>query len=641
MRTIKRLDLFLLKAFLPLFIMTFGICLFIFVMQILWLYIDDIVGKGIELHFILQLFFYAAMRLVPQALPLAILFASLMTFGNLGERYELLAIKASGVSLMRIMRPLIIFLIFISFIAFYFSNTIIPYSQVKYYTILLSIRQKSPELIIPEKIFCDAIQGKSIYVKEKDEKNKLMKGITIYDYTEGFNEISVIVADSGRILSSSDKKYLTLRLYNGISYGNLKGNNNRARDANAAVQYMRQSFDLMEMLIEFDGTFEMRSDAMYKDRHIGKNLASLQQSIDSMTVRIDSIKERESKALYNLSYKRSFKNFESQENLTMPDLENPYQKKTVNFDSLYTSQDEKVKVSLLEFSKRSIDNIRMNYDFKSNELRVEDKDIRWHHTEMHRKFTLSFACLIFFFIGAPLGAIIRKGGLGAPAVISVFLFIIYYVIDTTGYKFARDAIWLPWQGMWISSAVLFPLGVFLTYKAVNDSVLLNAETYIDSLKRLMGHREYRKIEKKEIILEKIDYNEVGVLIRQLKTTCLHYISNNKRWLHYHQFWKSGGIDDGVELIVNQMENVIEILKNSDQNIVLNKIMDFPVINNYGLTNLRISGKMGFVLAVVFPVGGFIYLIATYRRKLLHRDITTTAKICEEIESIIDDHKMEL
>ena len=635
MRTFKRLDLFLFKSFLPLFIMTFGICLFIFLMQFLWMYVDEMVGKGIEIHILFQLFYYAAMKFVPNALPLAILFASLMTFGNLGEQFELLALKASGISLMRIMRPITVLLVFISISAFYFQDNIIPVSQVKFYTLLTSVRQKSPELEIPERIFFTNISGKNLYVKDKDKKNKLLKDIFIYDYSEGFNNINVITADSGRIKTSTDKMFLILTLYNGESFSNFKGNNNQAREAKDAVEYQRETFDFMEMFMEFDTNLYMRSEEMYKDRHIAKNFASLKQSIDSMTVKLDSIRERDSKALYDASYKRTLELYESRQALPIPDLETPSQKKTIVFDSLYKAQDDNMKAALLNYSKDNIERLRNDYYFKMNELRIEDKEIRWHHTEMHKKFTLSFACLIFFFIGAPLGAIIRKGGLGAPAVISVFLFIVYYVIDNTGYKFARDGIWLPWQGMWISSAVLLPLGVFLTYKAVNDSVLFNAETYMDTLKRLIGKREYRKIEMKEVILDKLDYNEVKSKLQLLKATCRHYSANNKRWPHYYRFWKSGGIDNEAVQIGNSIEEVVEILKNSDQTIVLNKTMDFPVINNYQLTNFRISAEIGVTLAVIFPLGGIVYLIAAYRRKLLHQDMNTTVRVCSEIETLIE------
>jgi len=634
MRTFKRLDLFLLKSFLPLFIMTFGICLFIFLMQFLWMYVDEMVGKGIEIHILLQLFYYAAMRFVPQALPLAILFASLMTFGNLGEQFELLAMKASGISLMRIMRPITVFLIFVSVSAFYFQDNVIPVSQVKFYTILYSVRQKSPELEIPERIFYTEIPGKNIYIKNKDKKNKLLKDIFIYDYTDGFNNAKVITADSGRIKTSTDKMSLILTLYSGESFENLKGNNNRPREAKDPVQYKRETFDEMEMYMEFDSNFNMKSEDLYKDRHVGKNFSSLRQSIDSMTARIDSVKAIDSKVLYDASYRRTLTSYQIPQSLPVPDPEMPRIKNIIVFDSLYNVQDDDMKASLLNYSKDNIERLRNNYSFKSSEMRIEDKEIRWHHTEMHRKFTLSFACLIFFFIGAPLGAIIRKGGLGAPAVISVFLFIVYYIIDNTGYKMARDAIWLPWEGMWISSAVLLPLGVFLTYKAVNDSVLFNAETYVDGLKRLIGKREYRKIEMKEFILDKPDYKEVKSRLQQLKSTCQHYSTNNGRWLHYYRFWKTGGYDPEAKKIENQLEEIVEILRNSDQTIILNKTMDFPVITNFQLTYLQKRAKIGFVLAVLVPLGGLIYLVAVYRRKLLHQDMKTTIRVCDELEMLI-------
>ncbi|MDR1523692.1 MAG: LptF/LptG family permease [Tannerella sp.] len=641
MRTIKRLDLFLLKTFLPLFIMTFGICLFIFLMQFLWKYVDEMVGKGIEMYILAELFFYAALTFVPQALPLAILFASLMTFGNLGEQLELLAMKASGISLVRIMRPLTFFLIAVAISAFFFQNNVIPVSQVKMYTLLLSVKQKSPELEIPESTFYTEINGKNIYVRKKDRKAKLLRDIMIYDYSEGFNNARVIVADSGRFKTSVDKKYVVLSLYSGESFENLKGGKERARDAKDAVPYRRESFDTMEMLIEFDGNFNMTNESIFQDRYVGKNIASLRQSIDSMTVRMDSVKSVESKALFSQSYRKTLAHVEpvagtgksvKKDSLTA-------KRPVVNFDSLYRVQEPDVKMSLLSYSKRNIDNLLMNYGFKSSTLSFEEKEIRWHHTEMHRKFTLSFACLVFFFIGAPLGAIIRKGGLGAPAVISVFLFIVYYIIDNIGYKMARDGIWLPWQGMWISSAVLLPLGVFLTYKAVNDSVILNAETYMDAIKRFIGKREFRKIEKKDIIMEVPDYDAVTVSLQNLNMRSKRYIAANRRWMHYVDFWKQGGTDSEAGQIAIEIESVVSVLENSDQNLVLNKAMDFPVIKSYHLANFRISPRLGMALAACFPVGGIVYLIAVYRRKLLRQDIKTTVRVCDEMVEIINGKNM--
>jgi lipopolysaccharide export system permease protein len=642
MHTVKRLDLFLLKTFLPLFIMTFGICLFIFLMQFLWKYVGEMVGKGIEMYILAELFFYAALTFVPQALPLAILFASLMTFGNMGEQLELLAMKASGISLVRIMKPLTFFLVAVSISAFFFQNNVIPVSQVKMYTLLYSVRQKSPELEIPESTFYTEINGRNIYVRKKDRKAKLLKEVMIYDYSEGFNNVRVTVADSGRIKTSTNKKYLILTLYSGESFENLKGNKKHAKDAKDAVPYRRESFDTMEMLIEFDENFNMSNESMFQDRYVGKNIASLQQSIDSMTIRMDSIKKVESEALFAQSYRKTLARVrqdaqtDGRAKNDSPAVNKPA---VMDFDSLYRTQKPDVKASLLSYSKRNIDNLLVNYGFKSSTLSFEEKEIRWHHTEMHRKFTLSFACLIFFFIGAPLGAIIRKGGLGAPAVISVFLFVVYYIIDNMGYKMTRDGVWLPWQGMWLSSAVLLPLGVFLTYKAVNDSVILNAETYIDAIKRFIGQRDFRKIEKKDIIMEHPDYEMLAVRLQHLNISCKQYLAGNRRWMHYMNFWKQGGKDRDAECIALEIESVVDILENSDRNLVLNKTMDFPIIKSYHLTKFRINPKTGLALAICFPLGGIIYLIAVYRRKLLRQDVKTTMRVCDEMTEIIDGKNM--
>ena len=644
MRTIKRLDLFLLKSFLPLFIMTFGICLFIFLMQFLWRSIDDMVGKGIEISILAQLFFYAAMSFVPQALPLAILFASLMTFGNLGEQFELLAMKASGISLIRIMRPLTVFLIVIAISAFFFQNNVIPVSQVKMYTLLISVRNKSPELEIPEKVFYSVIDGKNIYVKEKDKKSKLLIGVMIYDYSEGFNSARVIVADSGRLEMSTDKKFLVMTLFSGESFQNYNSGNKRAREAKDAVPYKRETFDLMEMLLEFDANFNMSNESLFSNRFVGKDIATLRESIDSMSVKLDSIRDKESKALYALSYKKTLSRFENtppppaQSNETPESQEGNENtsaiKPVMNFDSLYKAQAPDIKASLLSYSKRNIENVRVNYGNKSEIMKYEEKELRLHHTEMHVKFTLSFACLVFFFIGAPLGAIIRKGGLGAPAVISVVLFVVYYIIHNIGYKMARDGVWEPWQGMWLSSSILLPLGIFLTYKAVNDSVLLNAETYIDTIKRLIGKREYRKIEKKDVIMEIPDYNDVETRLLRILSDSKKYLTGNKRMMNYIKFWKQGGVDNDAEPIAVELESVVEILKNSDQNLILNKTMDFPIIKGYDLITFRISPKAGLALAILFPLGGLVYLVAFYRHRLLLQDLMTTVKVCDEMINTI-------
>ena len=296
----------MLQTFLPLFLMTFGICLFIVLMQFIWRYIDDMVGKGLSIGVLAELFFYAALFMLPMALPLAILLASLMTFGNLGERLELLAMKSAGISLLKIMRPVMIFLIFVSIGAFYFQNYAMPVVQVKLYTLLYSMRQKSPELDIPEGVFYKEITGFNVYVKKKNPQTGLLSDLMIYDYSEGFNNARVIVADSGRLKTSEDKLFLVLSLFNGESFENLKSQEKQSRKT-TAVPYRRESFQTKDILIEFDANFNMTDESFMQNQFVGKNLASLQHSIDSMSLRLDSIKAINAKGIYETSYRKSLR----------------------------------------------------------------------------------------------------------------------------------------------------------------------------------------------------------------------------------------------------------------------------------------------------------------------------------------------
>jgi lipopolysaccharide export system permease protein len=478
---IKRLDIFLLKSFFPIFIMTFGICLFIVLMNFLWKYVDEMVGKGLELSVLAELFFYAALSFVPMSLPIAILLASLMSFGSLGEQFELLAIKSSGISLLRTMQPLTIFLCFIAVGAFYFQDIVIPRSQVKFWTMLYSMRQKTPELDIPESTFCNEIPDYNLYVKKKD-KTGLLKDVTIYGYTNGVSNLEVTIADSGRMKMSSDKMYLIITLFNGELFGNYNPNKERINPTDA-VPYRKESFETREILIKYDANFNRQSESMWQDRHIGKNLSELRSSIDSMTVQIDSIKELNSKQLYTQSYKRLLT--ESGNTSTRQQTDKGESSvKNVNYLQIFREKPPNEQLALLGQVKSTIEGVQTDYGYRSSILASEEKKMRQHHTEMHLKFAQSFACLIFFFIGAPLGAIIRKGGLGLPTVISVALFICYHILSNIGLKMTVNGIWLPWQGMWLSSAVLLPLGVFLTYKATTDSAIMNADTYIEKLKKI-------------------------------------------------------------------------------------------------------------------------------------------------------------
>ena len=639
----------MLQTFLPLFIMTFGICLFIVLMQFLWRYIDDMVGKGLGIPVLGEMFFYAALFLLPMALPLAILLASLMTFGNLGERLELLAMKSAGVSLIHIMRPLIITIGIISIGAFFFQNNAMPVVQVKLYSLLYSMRQKSPELDIPEGVFYGEITGYNVYVKEKNNQTGLLKDVMIYDYTKGFNNARVILADSGRLKTSADKLFLVLSLFNGESFENLSEGQTGSNNRKTAVPYRRETFSTKDILIGFDANFTRTDESFMQNQYMGKQLKDLQTSIDSMTVRLDSIKAINSKNVYDMSYKKTFskpKRELSQQaetgtgnTATANDADSLTKisnepVKIINFDSLYKAEAPSGQAALLVRAKSNIESVKADYYFKAATLGDEAYKVRRHLTEWHKKFTLSFACMVFFFIGAPLGAIIRKGGLGMPVVISVILFIFYYIIDNIGFKMARDGIWEAWEGMWLSSAILAPLGIFLTYKAVNDSVILNADTYLNAIKNFIGKRAGRKVEKKEVIIFNPDYAAMLPRLDKLAENCAEYLKSHKRWLNYFTFWKQGGKDHTAEQLATEMEGIIEELGNSDQNLVLNKLMDYPVIGGYNQLNANLNGKIGLAFGIFFPIGLPVYLLATYQRKLLRHDIQVVQKTSRELEDMI-------
>lgn len=456
---IKKLYTYLIKSYLGTFIATFLVCLFVVLMQFLWRYIDEMVGKGLEVSVLAEFFIYAALSLIAMALPLAILLSSIITFGNLGEKLELLAMKAAGISLFRIMKPYIVFITIICVGAFFYSNTAMPHIQTKLWTLLFSMKQKSPEVEIPEGSFYNGINGYHIYVREKDKKTKMLRDIMIYDFSRGFDNSVVLAADSAMLRVASDKQSLLLTLYSGESFENLKSNNRGKKN----VPYRRETYATKEVLIEFDANFNKVDESIMSNRYMGKDLSELSVAIDSMVFHKDSIAHA-----YNELYNKHFfdRGLLSTPSIYVTDSIKDYSSYTLN--SIVESHPVSVQLEMVERALQQARRMKMDLPFIHSIAAADERRIHRFDIERHRKFTLSFACLVFFFIGAPLGAIIRKGGMGMPVVISIILFIIYYIIDNTGYKMAREGVWYVWQGIWLSSAVLFPLGITLTYMAATD-----------------------------------------------------------------------------------------------------------------------------------------------------------------------------
>lgn len=492
MALFKKMDRYLLKNFLGIFFMTFAICCFILLMQLLWMRINDIVGKGVEIIVLLEFLFYAVLSVVPMALPLAILLASLMTFGNLGEKFELTAMKSAGISLFRIMRPLTIFIAMVSVGAFFFSNNVLPKTQMKFWSLVFSLRQKAPELDIPVGEFYRGINGYNIYVRGKNTRTGLLSNLMIYDYSQGFQNATVTEADSGRIYFTADQKYLLLCLYSGESFENLSQQQQRATHSQQNVPYRRESFYKKTLLIDFDTEFTRYDESVMEDQHVSKNAGQLVHSMDSVRALAQSRSREQSTNMVKNKYLGRDVIFRSDMNV---DSIFALRKEECRSEVAYQKMDKATRIRVAEKAIERAKNYRDLVEYNAIMLDDYQRYIRKHAIELHRKFTLAFACLIFFFIGAPLGAIIRKGGLGAPIVISVVMFIIYYIIDNAGYKMAREALWPVWQGMWLSSSVLLPIGVFLTYKAATDSGLFNPEVW---------YKEYEKV--KEWVKKKVGKN---------------------------------------------------------------------------------------------------------------------------------------
>lgn len=453
-------------------------------MQFLWKYIDDLVGKGLDWTIIMELLLYATAGLVSMALPLAILLASIMTFGNLGEHYELTAIKSSGISLFKIMRPLLFLNLFISIGAFFFSNYVLPYTNLKTGSLLFDVSHQRPELNIKEGIFNNDIDNYTIRILKKNKKTSMMYGFMLYDHTKGKHNQSVTVADSARMNVTSDDRFMILTLYNGYAYDEIK---EKKRGSNREFPLRRDRFAEKQVTLNLeDFAFQRSSDQLFKHNYQMLNLNQLDKAIDSLS---NVANKKQHNFAYNLlavkymkyTPKQGIKDSLNDKKFDIPIAKIPVAK---DIDSIYNQYTNKKKQRILSMALNNARSTHSGISREKNRNFGNRRTIRKHFIAWHRKFTLSFACFIFFFIGAPLGAIIRKGGFGISVVISILFFVIYYIISLIGEKAVREDLTPILNGMWSASLVLLPIGAFLTYKAVTDSVLLNFDAYIDFFRKI-------------------------------------------------------------------------------------------------------------------------------------------------------------
>lgn len=610
MLRIKKLDIFIAKQFGLLFLGTFFICQFVLMMQFLWRYIDELIGKGLTMDVMAQFFWYMGLMLVPQALPLAILLSSLMTFGNLGESSELTAIKAAGISLMQAFRSLIVITLIITCGSFYFQNNVGPDSNMKIAQLLISMKQKSPELEIPEGIFYDGIPNCNLYVQKKDLKTGKLYGIMIYRMTNSYEDAAIILADSGMLQSTAEKKHLVLSLWSGEWFENMQS----SELANsAAVPYRRETFVSKKIILDFDGGFNLTDASSLSNNAKAKSLEKIKHDIDSINHTYDSIGRsylaEANSRFYNMGL---VKKEDSTKAIA--------QGEKLNFDTLYNKLPSDQKLRVANDALSTIQQETADLDFKAMLTSDADYMIRTHTIEAINKFVLALSCLIFFFIGAPLGAIIRKGGLGIPVIISVLVFITFFILDNTGFRMARNGMWAIWFGKGLATAVLAPVAVFVTYKATNDSAVFNMDAYKEFFRKLLGLRTKRHIFSKEVIITDPSYQQDAEKLEQITEDITIYNKVHKlvRLPNFINAFFKYQPDHEIERINEELESVIEDLGNTKDKIILHELNRYPVLSVKAHTRPFERKWLNIVAAILVPVGITLYLrMWRFRLRLFH------------------------
>ena len=609
---IKKLDICIAKQFSLLFVGTFFVCQFVLMMQFLWRYIDELIGKGLSMEVLAQFFWYMSLMLIPQALPLAILLSSLITFGNLGESSELTAIKAAGISLMQSFRSLIFLTICIMLGSFYFQNVIGPKANMSFAQLLISMKQKSPELEIPEGIFYDGIPKTNLYVQKKDTKTGMLYGMMIYRMSDSFEEAAIILADSGMMQSTAEKKHLLLTLYSGEWFENMQA-------TGLTVPYRRETFSQKRIVLDFDADFNLTDAASLTNNAKGKSLAQIRNDVDSLNHNYDSIGR--------MFYEDAKRAFYSSGGLSKRDSLRAVKMagtKTFNIDTIYNRMSAEKRQQAVSGALSKIQTEKNNIEFKALITSEGDRVIRQHHIWAIDKFTLSLSCLLFFFIGAPLGAIIRKGGLGIPVIISVLVFIIYYILDNTGYQMARRGIWAVWFGKSIATVVLTPMAVFFTYKANNDSVVFNLDLYRTFFMKLLGLRLKRHVYAKEVIINDPDYLKNAETLKQINEEVTNYAHGHKlyRLPNPVKVFFIYEPDHEIERINEVMETTIDDLANTRDKVIMNELNNYPVVSTKAHTRPFEHRWMNIAAAIIVPVGIFLYLRMWMFRLRLYRDLRT-------------------
>lgn len=607
-----------------LFIGTFVVSLFVLMMQFLWQYVDELIGKGLTLDVLGEFFWYMSLMMVPEALPLAVLLSSLITFGNLGESSELTAIKAAGISLIKSFRGVIAFTLFIALISFYFQNSIGPDAKKHFDQLLISMKQKSPELEIPEGIFYNGIPDTNLYVEKRDLKTGHLYNIMIYRMTDSYEDQAIILADSGMLQSTAEKKHLILNLWNGEWFENMRS---QELSSSASVPYRRESFVHKKLIIDFNEDFNLTSMAGIADDARTKSIAKIHHDKDSLIHVYDSVG--------NVYYRDAQQSIYPIFKLKKKDMNKAIMlasTKNYNLDSIYTKLRPEERSQIIERTLMNTQQTISDLDFKSMITSDGDKLIRMHDIAEINKYLLALTCLIFFFIGAPLGAIIRKGGLGVPIIISVLVFIIYYILNNTGYRMARQGDWAIWFGRGLSPAILIPTAIFITYKANNDSAVFNIDLYRNFFIRILGLRMKRNISSKEVIISAPRYIDDADMLRKMNNEIEAYVerSNLKSPPNFIKTFFKYQPDHDIEELSKKLETVIEDLSNTRNRIILSELNQYPILITKAHTRPFEYKYLNIASAIIIPVGLFLYCRMWGFRLRLYRDLKTIKQTNENI-----------
>lgn len=611
----KRLDIFILKSFLLLFVAAFAICLFVLLMNVLWRYAEDIVGKGLSLGVIAKFFWQFGLTLVPQALPLAVLMASLITFGNFGERLELLAMKTAGIPLLRVMRPVMIFSFLLAGVSFYFQNVTVPHASRKLLATIYSINEKNPELEIPEGVFYNQLSGFNMYVRHKDFDKGTLYDVIIYDHRNGYENLSVIVADSGYLETTADKQHLYLHLFSGEQFGQEEDVDSRGKP------YSREGFREKHILLEFDSGMKQAPEGLIGSQAMTKNMNDIKHTIDSLSLNQDSIGlgNRDEYRVTALSTYR----MQASDSAAYDKLPYLY----INADSVYAVSSRSRQVDIKSAMRTKAQSQVADLSIKSSNMFYGDRAIRKHWIEWMRKIINSLSVLIFFFIGAPLGAIIRKGGLGVPVLISVFTYILFYITNVSGEKMFREGEW-SMVGCWFSVMVLAPFSIFFTVKANGDSTLFQFDVILEFIRYWFGTKVSRNITRKDVVIDDPDRDKCLRTLEEIESraSALEQSAVLNTVPGYGKLFFDSVDTSDLKALDGRIEELVSELGNSRDRVELDMLNQIPLLQIHGVQSPFANRWVNRIVGIVFPVGLLFELRAWLFQRKLKRQMAKTSQV---------------